>query len=73
MKVILKIIHLKEEEYMNNGNRYEGEFKNNKREGKGIMYYSNGDREFGNYKNDKPKGKHAILIEDFIIKEKFYF
>ena len=58
---------------MNNGNRYEGEFKNNKREGKGIMYHSNGDREFGNYKNDKPKGKHAILTEDFIVKEKFYF
>ena len=33
--------------YFNNGDRYEGEWKNDKREGKGKYYYNNGDREFG--------------------------
>ena len=37
--------------------RYEGEVKNGKREGKGIMYYNNGDRYEGDYKNDKKEGK----------------
>ncbi len=30
--------------YFNNGNRYEGDFKNDKREGKGIMYFNNGEK-----------------------------
>ena len=34
-----------------NGARYEGEFKNNKREGKGVIYYKNGDREIGDFLN----------------------
>ena len=38
--------------YLNNGDRYEGEFKNGKREGKGIMYYNNGKIENGYWKND---------------------
>ena len=37
--------------------KYEGEFKNNKREGKGIFYYNNDDRYEGDYKNDKFDGK----------------
>ena len=28
----------------NNGDKYEGEWKNDKREGKGIYYYNNGDK-----------------------------
>ena len=50
--------------YFNNGNRYEGEFKYNKREGKGIMYYSNGDRDMGDYLNDNQIGKHVILTRN---------
>ena len=38
--------------YYNNGDRYEGDFKNDKREGKGIMYHNNGDRYEGDFKND---------------------
>ena len=38
--------------YYNNGDRYEGEYKNDKREGKGIMYYNNGKIENGDWKND---------------------
>ena len=30
--------------YFNGGNIYEGEFKEDKFEGKGIIYYINGDR-----------------------------
>lgn len=30
--------------YYNNGNKYEGYLKYDKREGKGICYYSNGNR-----------------------------
>ena len=37
--------------------RYEGELKNNKREGKGIFYHNNGDRYEGEYKNDKRERK----------------
>ncbi len=47
--------------YYHNGDRYEGDFKNDKREGKGIIYYNNGDREMGNYFNDKKIGKHVKL------------
>ena len=37
--------------------KYVGELKNDKREGKGIMYYNDGDIYEGEYKNDKKEGK----------------
>ena len=37
--------------------RYEGDFKNDKREGKGVQYYKNGDRYEGDFKNNKREGK----------------
>jgi len=43
--------------YYNNGGRYEGEFKNNLREGKGIDYFNNGNRYEGEFKNSKREGK----------------
>ena len=39
--------------YYNNKDRYEGDFKNDKREGKGIYYFNSGEKEEGNWKNDK--------------------
>jgi hypothetical protein len=30
--------------YYNTGNRYEGDLKNNKRDGKGIFHFMDGDR-----------------------------
>ena len=41
----------------NNGDKYEGEFKNNLREGKGIMNYNNGDKYEGEWKNNLREGK----------------
>ena len=43
--------------YWNNGDRYEGEYKNDNREGKGIMFYNNGKIENGEWKNDEFKKK----------------
>ena len=62
MKVIGIIIKWKVKEYIILIiDRYEGDWRNCKREGKGIVYYNNGDREMGDYYNDKQIGKHVIL------------
>ena len=46
------------EEYLfPNGDRYDGELKDEKRNGKGIYYYANGDRYDGEWKDDKRNGK----------------
>ena len=37
--------------YFNDGDRYEGDYKNDNKEGKGIMHYNNGDRYEGYWKN----------------------
>ena len=71
MKENIKIIKLKEKEYIN-GNRYEGEFKNDKKEGKGIYYYNNGDREMGDYLNGEKLGKHVTLKFNREFKTKIY-
>ena len=40
-----------------NGDRYEGEWKDYSRDGKGTMYYNNGRIEEGLWKKDKFIGK----------------
>ena len=40
-----------------NGNKWEGEFKNRKRHGQGIMTYTNGSKYIGEYKNNKRHGQ----------------
>ena len=60
--------------YKNSGDRYEGDFKNNKRDGKGvcdikngqaegggITYFHIGDRAMGNYHNSQRIGNHIYL------------
>ena len=37
--------------------RYFGQFRNDKREGKGIYYYNNGDRYEGDWRNGKREGQ----------------
>ena len=62
MKEILKMVkRWKRIYYYNDDERYEGDWKNDNKEGKGIYYYNNGDREKGNYSNDKKVGKHVKL------------
>ena len=47
--------------YYNDGDKYEGDFKNDNREGKGLYYYNNGDRAMGDYLNNDPIGKRVTL------------
>ena len=54
----------------NNGDKYEGEFKNNLKEGKGIMIYNNGDKYDGEFKNNEIiKGKGEMIFQNYIICE----
>ena len=55
LKEINNSLHIKVAH--DNGDRYEGKYKNGLREGKGIYYFSTGDRYEGEYKNDKREGK----------------
>ena len=43
--------------YWNDGDRYEGEWRNGKYEGKGIYYWNDGDRYEGEFRNGKAEGK----------------
>ena len=45
------------------GGTYEGEWKNDKKEGKGIYKYKNGDIYEGYFKNDIKDGKGYINIK----------
>ena len=47
--------------YWENGDRYEGEWKNDEREGKGIYYLNNGDRYEGEWKNGNKKEKELCI------------
>ena len=48
--------------YYNNGDRYEGDFRNHKKEGKGIYYYNDGDRYEGDFRNDKMELCIIIMV-----------
>ena len=45
-------------------NKYEGDFKKDKKEGKGIMYFNNGDRYEGDGKNGNAEGKGICFTKD---------
>ena len=47
---------------LNNGNRYEGDFKNNIRDG--ICYYASGNMYEGDYKNNKKEGKGVFYFSN---------
>ena len=42
--------------FFKNGNKYEGNFDDDKINGKGIFYYNNGNKYNGNFKNGKFNG-----------------
>ena len=50
---------------MNNGDRYEGDYKNDNPEGKGIYYYKSGNRYEGNLKNGKKEGKRIFYYKEW--------
>ena len=54
---IISAVDEKGELLWNDGDRYEGDFKNDKKEGKGIYYWNDGNRYEGDFKNDKKEGK----------------
>lgn len=50
--------------YYKNGNKYEGEFKNGMRHGKGVMHYYYGNKYYGEWKLDKKEGKGIYYWKD---------
>ena len=55
--------------YFNNGNRYEGYFKNNKMHGYGTYYFSEGNSFTGNFTNGKFDGTGKFFYENGLITE----
>ena len=47
-----------------NGDKYDGDWVNGKREGKGIMTYSNGGKYDGEWKNDKRMGEGILIYKN---------
>jgi hypothetical protein len=43
--------------YYLNGNKYKGEWKDDKLNGKGIFYFSNGNKYDGHFRDNKFNGK----------------
>ena len=56
----------------NDGNKYEGEWKDGKCHGKGTYYYTNGDWEYGDYANDNPHGYIIYHHKSGKVEERFY-
>ena len=51
----------------NNGDIYQGYFKNNKREGKGIYKYNNNDIHKGNLENNFQNGRGKFTYDSKVI------
>jgi hypothetical protein len=48
--------------YYANGDKYDGEWKDSKREGKGVQYFAVGTKYDGEWENDKMSGKGNELL-----------
>ena len=71
MKVHLKTIRkmekvflhkIKGEYHYNNGDEYDGKFREDNKNGGGILKYSNGEKYEGEFEDDKKNGKGKIYI-----------
>ena len=81
--IYYKIIRIKKEKMYENGDKYIGEFINELKNGKGILYYNDGNRYEGNFIDIKKKEKEfyiiimVIYIKEILkminMKEKEYF
>ena len=49
--------------YYKNGDRFEGTWKKNKKEGEGILFLENGNREIENYLNGKKLEKVKQILQ----------
>ena len=56
--------------YYNDGERYEGDYVNGKREGKGIYYFKNGDKYEGDFKNGLKEGNGIYYNNGEMINQK---
>ena len=55
--------------YWKNGDRYEGDWKNDIREGKGIYYSKSGNIEIGEYLNGESIGMHVRIYNNGKVSE----
>jgi hypothetical protein len=62
LDIYYKLIKKKQIKTYEDG-KYEGEFKNKLRDGKGIMYYNNGNKYEGEWKNDVKEGKGIMYYK----------
>ena len=47
--------------YYNNGDRYEGDWNNNKKEGKGVFIWPDGKKYEGDFKDNKRDGYGTLI------------
>ena len=45
-----------------NGDTYEGEFADGKRNGKGVYHYANGEEYNGDWVDDEKNGKGSLIL-----------
>ena len=58
--------------FFKDGSIYEGEYKKDKKDGKGIYYFNDGTKLIGQFKNNKKIGKFDFYKTDGTIESKIY-
>jgi hypothetical protein len=63
-QIILKFLSVIQIKEFENGDKYEGEMKNSKMQGKGIYLFANGEKYEGEFKDDMFEGKGVYFYPD---------